>query len=128
MNGGEPRPASAATTERRSRYRRGLSSEIIAAAFLICRGYRILARRFRAHSGEIDLIAKRGRRVVFVEVKHRATLADCQASVTPLTRRRVHSAADLWLARHERFQNCDLGFDLVFIVPRHWPMHLINAL
>lgn len=107
---------------------RGHYAEYAAAAFLLAKGHRILARRFKTRIGEIDLIAKRGRRVVFVEVKHRATLADCQASVTPLTRRRVHSAADLWLARHERFQNCDLGFDLVFIVPRHWPMHLINAL
>ncbi len=107
---------------------RGRYSEYAAAAFLMAKGHRILARRFKTHLGEIDLIAKRGRRVVFVEVKHRATIEDCQAAVTPLTRRRVHSAADLWLARHERYQDFDLGFDLILIVPRCWPVHLADAL
>ena len=112
----------------RRAYQRGHYSEYAAAAFLMAKGHRILARRFKTHLGEIDLIAKRGRRVVFVEVKHRATIEDCQSAVTPLARRRVHGAADLWLARHERFQDFDLGFDLIFIVPRRWPVHLVNAL
>ncbi len=107
---------------------RGHYAEYAAAAYLLAKGHRILARRFKTRIGEIDLIVKRGRRVVFVEVKHRATIEDCQAAVTPLTRRRVHGAADLWLARHGPFQNFDLGFDLIFIVPRHWPVHLVDAL
>ena len=111
-----------------SALRRGHFAEYAAAAFLMTKGHRILARRFKTHLGEIDLIAKRGRRVVFVEVKHRATIEDCQSAVTPLTRRRVHGAADLWLARHELFQDFDLGFDLIFIVPRRWPVYLVNAL
>ncbi len=107
---------------------RGHYAEFAAAAYMLAKGHRILARRFKTRIGEIDLIAKRGRRVVFIEVKHRATIEDCQAAVTPLTRRRVHGAADLWLARHQTFQNFDLGFDLIFIVPRQWPVHLVDAL
>jgi putative endonuclease len=107
---------------------RGHYAEYAAAAFLVAKGHRILARRFKTHVGEIDLIAKRGRRVAFIEVKHRATIEDCQDAVTPLTRRRVHGAADLWLARHERYQGCNLGFDLIFVVPRHWPVHVVDAL
>lgn len=109
-------------------YQRGHYSEYAAAAYLMAKGHRILARRFKTHLGEIDLITKRGRRVAFVEVKHRATIDDCQAAVTPLNRRRVHAAANLWLARHQPYQDFDLGFDLIFIVPRRWPMHLVNAL
>ncbi len=109
-------------------FRRGHYAEFAAAAYLMAKGHRILARRFKTYLGEIDLIAKKGRRVVFVEVKHRTTIEDCEAAVTPLARRRVHGAADLWLARHERFQEHEFGFDLIFIVPRRWPMHLVNAL
>lgn len=107
---------------------RGHYAEYVAAAFLMAKGHRILAHRFKTHLGEIDLIAKRGRRVVFVEVKRRATIEDCQAAVTHQTRHRVHGAADLWLGRHERYQDFDLGFDLIFIVPRRWPVHLPNSL
>ncbi len=109
-------------------YRRGHYAEYVAAAYLLAKGHRILERRYKTRLGEIDLIAKRGRRVVFVEVKHRATIAECEAAVTPLARRRVHGAADLWLARHHRFQEFNLGFDLIFILPRRWPVHLIDAL
>lgn len=107
---------------------RGHFAEYVAAAFLLSKGHRIMARRFKTNIGEIDLIAKRGRRLAFIEVKHRATIEDCEASVTQQTRRRVHTAADLWLAKHARYQTCDLGFDLIFILPRRWPMHLVNAL
>jgi putative endonuclease len=109
-------------------FRRGHFAEYAAAAFLMAKGHRILARRFKTHLGEIDLITKRGRRVAFVEVKQRATIEDCESAVTQQTRRRVHSAANLWLARNAQFQNHDLGFDLIFIVPRRWPVHLRDAL
>jgi putative endonuclease len=112
----------------RRAYQRGHYSEYAAAAYLMAKGHRVLERRFKTHLGEIDLIVKKGRRVGFVEVKYRATIEDCQAAVTPLNRQRVYAAADLWLARHERFQDFDLGFDLIFIVPRGWPVHLPNAL
>ncbi len=63
-------------TERRRRYRRGWVSEHLAAVFLMAKGYRVLARRQKTPAGEIDLIAVRGRRLVFVEVKQRASLVE----------------------------------------------------
>ncbi len=116
------------TAERQNRYRRGYWAEYIAAAYLIAKGYRILARRFKTPAGEIDVIAIRGGRVAFIEVKHRATRGDCEAAVTPRLRQRVRRAADLWLAKRPHYQGLDLGFDLVFIVPRSWPIHLRDAL
>ena len=114
--------------ERRRRYWRGHLSEWIAAAVLIAEGYRILARRQKTPAGELDLIAVRGQRIAFVEVKRRATLEGAQASVTERQRRRIRRAADLWLARHPGYQSHEIGFDLVFVVGRRWPSHIENGL
>jgi len=68
--------------DRIARYRRGRLSEWVAAAALLARGYRILGRRVRTPHGEIDLIAVRGRRLAFVEVKRRATRAEAEAALS----------------------------------------------
>src|SRR5579859_3351957 len=60
---------------RRAAYRRGHAGERLAALRLLLTGYRILARRYRTRVGEIDLIARRGDVVAFVEVKRRDGLA-----------------------------------------------------
>jgi putative endonuclease len=116
------------TQERRRRYRRGHLSEWIAAAFLAAKGYRILARRWKAPGGEIDLIAARGNRLVFVEVKYRPTLDDAEASITPRQRSRIRRGASLWLARHPAYQAHEIGFDLLFLLRRRWPVHIRNGL
>lgn len=113
---------------RRARYRLGHRAEWLAAIALMLRGYRILARRQRTPLGEIDLIAVRGRRLAFVEVKRRATRLDAEASITPAQRARTRRAADLWLARNPRYQTFELGFDLVFLTDRRWPCHIENGL
>jgi putative endonuclease len=114
--------------QRRARNRSGHRAEWLAALALRLRGYRILATREKTPLGEIDLIAVRGRRLAFVEVKRRATRETAEASVTDAQRARVRRAADLWLARNERYQTHEIGFDLVFLVGRSWPRHLENAL
>jgi putative endonuclease len=114
--------------ERQQRYRTGHTAEFVAAAFLMARGHRILARRFKTPVGEIDLITLKGGRVGFVEVKRRATLAECEASITPKLRQRVRRASDQWLARNTKHQSRDLGFDLLFVLPWQLPVHLRDAL
>src|SRR5258707_15299491 len=64
-------------------FRTGISAEARACAYLILKGYRILAKRYRTPHGEVDVIARRGRALVFVEVKARATLDDAAYAVTP---------------------------------------------
>lgn len=118
----------AATAERRSRYRRGRASELIAAAFLMCRGYRILARRFRAASGEIDLIAVRGHCVAFLEVKRRRDAITAEGAITPRQRQRIQRTADIWISRNQRYAHHDRRFDVVFILPRRWPRHIEGGL
>lgn len=94
----------------------------------MARGYRILARRYKTRGGEVDLIAARRGRVAFIEVKRRATIADCEAAITETLSRRVRAAADHWLAARPEYQTAMIGFDLVFVTPWRWPQHLPDAL
>lgn len=103
-------------------------AEFAAAAYLIAKGHRILARRYKNAAGEIDLITCKRGRVAFVEVKRRATREECEAAITPRLRQRVHRAADLWLAKHERYQSHTLGFDVIFVMPWRMPVHLRDGL
>ncbi len=116
------------TEERRRRYRLGLSAETIAAAWLTLRGWRVLARRHKTPLGEIDIIAVRGRRLAFIEVKRRRTMEDAEASITSRQSKRVRRAADLWLGRNQRYLDHEIGFDVVFLLPRRWPRHIENGL
>ncbi len=119
------RPAS---PDRIRRYRRGRFSELVAAAALLAKGYRILARRCRTPYGEIDLIAVRGRRLAFVEVKRRATSLEGEAALTPRQAGRVARAAEFWISRHPRYRDHDLGLDAVLVMPGRLPQHLPDAL
>lgn len=116
------------SAERRRRFARGHSSELRAALALMLKGYRILARRHRTPLGEIDIIARRGRRLAFVEVKARRSFADCEAAITRQAANRIRRAAELWLARQPGPPDCDIGFDVVFVVPGRWPRHIANGL
>jgi len=114
--------------ERRARYRRGHFAEYAAALVLMLKGYRILGRRVATHAGEIDLIARRGRRIAFVEVKRRMSMADAEASVTDRQRQRVRRAALLWIAKRPHYHHHEQGFDLMLCVPGAWPRHIENGL
>lgn len=119
---------SAPSPDRVRDYRRGQTAEIVAAAFLILKGHRILARRYKTALGEIDLITLKNRRVGFVEVKYRRTREDCEAAVSSKLRQRVRNASGLWFAKNLRYQGHDVGFDLVFVVPCKAPTWLKDAL
>src|SRR3979411_3512517 len=75
--------------ERQVAFRLGISAESRAAAFLIAKGFRILARRWRSPVGEIDIIARRRHLLVFVEVKARENFDDAAWSVTDRQRARI---------------------------------------
>jgi putative endonuclease len=115
------KPADAA---RLAAYRRGLSAETVAAWLLRAKLYRILARRYRTPAGEIDVIARRGRTIVFVEVKTRPSETEALEAVGPTARRRIARAAELWLAAHPGAAGFDLRFDLVIVVPGRLPRHV----
>ena len=105
-------------------YRRGHRSEWLAAAALMARGYRIVARRYRTRLGEIDLIARRGDLVAIVEVKARPNLAAAMDAIGGMSERRIEAAADLWLARQRDYARLSMRFDMVAVLPWRWPVHV----
>ena len=122
-----PPPAKAASPARVAAFRTGLSAESRAAAYLMAKGYRILAKRFRTPHGEIDLVAKRWNLLAFVEVKARATLDDAALAVTPRQQARIVDAAQAWLVMHPEHADFELRFDAILIAPRHLPRHVLAA-
>ncbi len=116
-----------ASPERVAAFRTGLSAESRAAAYLIAKGYRILAKRFRTPYGEIDLVARRRNLIAFVEVKARASLDDAAWAVTPRQQQRIINAAQAWLTAHPEHAEFDMRFDAMLIAPKSLPRHLLAA-
>ena len=111
--------------KRQAAEKRGRGAETIAALWLRLHGWRILARRARVPGGEVDLIARRGRILAFVEVKARATEDGAAWSLDQWRLRRVAVAAERLAPRYLR-DGDDLRIDAIFIVPRRLPRHLPN--
>ncbi|MEA2841533.1 MAG: putative endonuclease [Methylobacteriaceae bacterium] len=105
----------------------GRRAESLAILFLRARGYRILARTYVVRGGEIDIIARRGSAVAFVEVKARPTLEDALIAVTPAKQRRMSIAARHWLGTNQWAMRCSQRGDLIAIAPWRLPRHLIGA-
>jgi putative endonuclease len=118
---------SAPRAERQVAFALGLSAESRAAAFLIAKGYRIVARRWRSGVGEIDIVARRRRTLVFVEVKARERLDDAAEAVVVRQQRRIIAAAEAWLASHPDDINCDIRFDVILVAPKSLPRHIQAA-
>ena len=119
--------AASPDARRRAAYRRGHAGERLAALRLMLAGYRILARRYRTKMGEIDLVARRGKTVAFVEVKRRDTVAAGLEAVTPQARIRIRRAAELFLRRNPVLADHALRFDIIVITPWAWPRHIADA-
>ena len=102
--------------------RRGRRAESWAALWLRLHGWRILARRLRTPRGEIDLVARRGRTIAFVEVKWRA---DGQA-IDVYALRRVAAAAEAIQHRFARAGET-VRLDVLLLAPGRWPRHIANA-
>lgn len=118
------------TAQREARQKaffKGHRAETFACLALMLKGYRIVARRYRTRLGEIDIIARRGKLVLIVEVKARATLESAMNAVTAQAQRRIEAAADLWLAKQRDHALLSLRFDMIAILPRRWPVHVEAA-
>ncbi|MER0237589.1 YraN family protein [Fulvimarina sp. MAC8] len=127
MSGPKRHEKNAGKTERRSRFRRGHIAEYRAALALILKGFRISARRYKVKGGEIDLIARKGDLVAFVEVKARSSVEAAMEAVAPQAQRRIENAADQWLRRQPDHARLTSRFDIVAVLPRRWPVHIPNA-
>lgn len=102
----------------------GLVAEWLAIAYLTLKGYRVLARRYGGKGGEIDLIARRGTLVIFVEVKARAIMDDAATAITPGKIRLVNRRIRDWCARNPWAAGLTLRADAIFFGRSLWPRHV----
>jgi putative endonuclease len=108
-------------------YRRGLFAETVAALLLRLKGHRVVAQRYKTPVGEIDLVALKGKRLAFIEVKRRKTKEDAAWTLPAKQRRRIVRAAQYWLAGHPEFAGHDIAFDVILAAPFAWPRYIANA-
>jgi putative endonuclease len=123
-------PVEPLAQERRARvaaFRLGLSAEGRAAMLLLGKGYRIAARRWKTPFGEVDIVARRGKALVFVEVKARERADEAAEAVTDRAKRRIIGAAELWLAHHPDDAQRFIRFDVILVTPGKLPRHIANA-
>jgi len=108
-------------------YTAGKRAEWVALIYLICKGYRPLARRYKCPAGEIDLIVARRNLIAFVEVKYRADQDTAAFSITPKQQFRISRAAQYWTSKNQRDHLKTMRFDVILLAPGRWPLHITHA-
>jgi putative endonuclease len=111
----------------RTRDARGRHAERLCVWQLRLTGWRILARRFRSPVGEIDIVARRGRTVAFIEVKARAAAATAAESLSTRQRQRISRAAAHFLKTRPEHAEAELRFDVMLVAPWRLPLRLADA-
>ncbi len=129
MSGGGPRPPRSPRDRAARKHAevRGRRAETLSAWLLRAKGYHILARRYRTPAGELDIVARRGRTIVFVEVKARADLEAAILSITPHQQARIMRAALLFIASRPDLAAFNMRFDVMLAAPWRLPVHMRSA-
>ena len=107
--------------------RAGRRSEVVAALWLMAKGYRILGFRLKTPQAEIDLLALKGRVLAVVEVKRRADLLAALEAVGFDQRRRLRRAGAALAARRAGLAGASVRLDLMALAPGRLPMHIPDA-
>ncbi len=108
-------------------HRDGHAAEILAALWLMAKGWRVLGMRVKTPQGEIDLLARRGSIVAVVEVKRRRTVEEALGAVSPGQRGRLQRAGETLVARRSDLAGCAVRLDLLAMAPRALPRHIPDA-
>jgi putative endonuclease len=111
-------------SDRRAAEKSGRRAELIAEIAYRLRGYEILERRFRAPGGEIDLVARKGRLLAFIEVKRRASADEAILAVTPRNRARLERAGAGFLSLRPQFGAFAVRYDVAAVVG--WRVTLVR--
>jgi len=112
--------------KRQQAERGGRRAERLAAWWLRLKGWRILAIRARTPVGEVDLVARRGRTLAFIEVKARASEAEAAIALDDYRLRRVARAAEALAARYMR-EGDIVRIDAMFVMPWRLPRHMVDV-
>ena len=105
----------------------GRRAEFCASLVLRLKGYQILRRNYRVAVGEIDVIARRGKTLAFVEVKYRAEISAAQIAVGEAQWWRIERAASSYVGSHRTLQDKLWRFDIIACAPRAWSKHIEDA-
>lgn len=112
---------------RRAAERKGRAAERLCALRLRLSGWRVLARRYATPVGEIDIVARRGALLAFIEVKRRRDAREALEAITARQRMRIERAATVFLSRHPRWRKLALRFDVMVVTPWRWPRRVADA-
>lgn len=107
-------------------YYAGKIAEYIAIVYLLLKGYRLLAHHQRTPFAELDLIVKRGKMIILVEVKHRISLDDAVFSLQPAQLGRLEKGFSWWLAQHHLADQGVIRMDLLAVGFYRLPRHIKN--
>jgi putative endonuclease len=107
--------------------RAGRRGEVLAALWLMAKGYRILGFRLKTPQGEIDLLARKGDVLAVVEVKLRATSAQSLEAVSARQRQRLRRAAASYAAQRPDLRRTAIRLDLLALAPGRLPCHIPDA-
>lgn len=112
-------------------YKQGHWAESLARIYLICKGYSCLAKNYRGirgtKFGEIDLIMKKGKTIVFVEVKKRSSIEEAAYSILPQQQKRIANSAEIFIKKNPNLQNYDIRFDAILVKLPLTIKHIKNA-
>lgn len=128
VNDVKRRHRAAAPYEKKLKARRfGRLAEALATLHLRLKGFAIVARGVRAGQGEIDIIARRGNLLVFVEVKARQDLGAAAEALGSRQAARIVRAAAAFVQSRPGLSGLDQRFDVVLVRPWRLPVHLADA-
>ncbi len=105
---------------------RGRRAETLAAWWLRLHGWRIVGQRVRNPRGEVDLIARRGKTLAFVEVKARMKEENLATAIDERRLRRVAAAAESMIGKYGQGAK-NFRIDVILVAPWAWPRHLVNV-
>lgn len=105
----------------------GKKGEFIALFFLRLKGYKCLAKNYKTPVGEIDLVMRKKKTLVFVEVKTRPSLDEALESLRHAQKQRILRTSLWFMKEFKTYANYDIRFDFIGIAPSSWPKHIQNA-
>ncbi len=107
-------------------YNFGILAEKITIIYLILKAYKILAWRYKTRFGELDIIAKKGREIIFVEVKARKKDTNLEEILRDRQTKRMVNAAQYFMSKNSKFREYQLRFDFIFVNKFYWVRHYKN--
>jgi putative endonuclease len=114
-------------SEIKTSYDQGLWAETMAALYLCLKGYKVLERRFKTPVGEIDIVARKGKTIIFAEVKFRPTSGEALAAISQTSRMRIERTAEAFIQHNPGYAQHDIRFDVLAVSGTFSVHHLDNA-